>query len=107
MYYIIEIQQSENGEQAYLVHKPTVTAGMSDQEIRDAAESVLYQILAAAAISKLPLHTAVMIDDHGMQYFARAYERPRQEPEQPAEETAPDPEEPALAEAADVLGAEE
>ena len=56
MYFIMELQRGADGSCAHLVH----TA-----ENRNQAESVYHQVLAAAAISSVPTHSAIMITDAG------------------------------------------
>ena len=56
MYYIIEIQQYVDGSFGHLVHY---------KETRNEAESKYHEVLAAAAVSKIPKHSAVLITDEG------------------------------------------
>lgn len=64
MYYIVEIQKNAEGVYAHLVH----TA-----QTRNEGESVYFQVLAAAAISKLPLHSAILFTDRGALEMSRYY----------------------------------
>lgn len=57
MYYVVEIQKLSGGGYAHLVH----TASTQEE-----GESKLYQVLAAAAISGLPVHTGVLIREDGV-----------------------------------------
>lgn len=63
-YFIVEIQKQHNGTYAHLVH----TA-----DIRNAAESVYHQVLAAAAISNLPEHSAIMFTSEGFPLMHESY----------------------------------
>lgn len=63
-YYIVEIQKQHDGTFAHLVH----TA-----DHRNAAESTYHQVLASAAISALPKHSAVLITDEGFLLMSQCY----------------------------------
>lgn len=65
MFYVMEIQQTAEGNQAHIV----TTAETIEQ-----AESDYYRVLQYAAISTLQLHSAVLLDDHGVAYMHKAYE---------------------------------
>ena len=65
MFYIIEIQKMQDGSYGHIVQ----TA-----ETQNNAESKYYGVLQYAAISELPLHTVVLIDDHGIVYMNKSYE---------------------------------
>lgn len=64
-YYIVEIQKQPDGTYAHLVH----TA-----DDRNAAESVYHQVLAAAAISNLPQHSAIMFTGEGFPIMNQSYQ---------------------------------
>ena len=64
MYYIVEIQKNAEGVYAHLVH----TA-----QTRNEGESVYFQVLSAAAISKLPLHSVILFTDRGALEMSRYY----------------------------------
>lgn len=64
-YYVIEIQNSAPDTYAHLVHT---------SDTRNGAESVYHQVLAAAAISGLPCHSATLIDGRGMVIMSNYYE---------------------------------
>lgn len=93
-YYIIEIQQYENGECGHIVHYAF------DEDISKArmkAESKYHQVLAAAAISELPRHSASLIATDGQclvhQSYVHVIPQPEPEPEpEPTPEPTPDPE---------------
>ena len=63
-YIIIELQTMADGQVASLVH----TA-----EARNAAESVYHQVLAAAALSDLPAHAAVLMSNEGFVLDSKCY----------------------------------
>ena len=64
MFFVLEIQKPKEGNAAYLMH----TADTAQQ-----AESVYHQVLAAAAISNVYVHSAVIITDEGMTLSAESY----------------------------------
>lgn len=73
-YIIIEIQKDAEGHVAYIVNK---------NDTRNGAESVYHQILAAAAISNVYQHTAVLLTDTGMEIMHQCYVHvPAPEPEE-------------------------
>lgn len=76
-YIIIEIQKSADGTVAYLVNK---------NASRNGAESIYHQILAAAAISNVYQHTAVLLTDTGVEIMHQCYNHPQQ----PAPEPEPE-----------------
>lgn len=63
-YYIVEIQKQHDGTFAHLVH----TA-----DDRNAAESTYHQVLASAAISALPQHSAILFTDEGYMLMQQCY----------------------------------
>lgn len=76
MYIILELQT--NGDQtAALVH----TAADRQQ-----AESIYHQVLAAAAISPVEIHSAALLTEYGYLLQRDAYEHKAQEEETPEEE---------------------
>lgn len=64
MYIILETQTNANG---------TVGTLIDSYENRNAAESKYHNVLAAAAISQLPLHCAFMLTDEGYTIKSEAY----------------------------------
>ena len=62
-FYIFEIQNND-GAYAYLVHQATT---------RKEAESVYHQVLAAAAISDLKTHAAVLCNGEGVPLLYQCY----------------------------------
>lgn len=65
MYIIIEMQT--NGSQTALLPAETRLDRLQ-------ADSVYYQKLAAAAISTVPIHSVVMLDEHGNRIDGQTYE---------------------------------
>lgn len=69
-FYIMEIQQYSNGEYGHIVHfaydeNPTTA--------RNKAESKYHEVLAAAAVSNLPSHAALMFDTEGNPLMRQCY----------------------------------
>lgn len=63
-YYIAEIQQHSDDVFAHLMH---------NADNRNEAESKYYQVLAAAAISNLPKHSAILFTDEGFPLMHHSY----------------------------------
>ena len=95
MFYIIEIQQYQDLTYGHLVHWA---------ETRNQADAKYYTVLAAAAVSELPSHSATLIDSDGnaLRNYCYHHEQPAPEPEEtttepvteePEPEPEPDPEE--------------
>ena len=61
---VTEIQKFENG---------TVSTLTNDYDDRNQAESKFYSILAAAAVSELPLHAATMYNEEGVPIMNNHY----------------------------------
>ena len=58
-FYVVEVQQYKDGTYGHIVH----FAFDEDSELaRLKAESKYYEVLAAAAVSDLPTHGAIMFD---------------------------------------------
>lgn len=93
-YYVVEIQQYQNGEFGHLVHY----AYDEDQnKARLKGESKYYDVLSAAAVSDLPSHAAIMFSTEGFPIMNQCYKHePEPEPEaepEPEPDPEPDPEE--------------
>lgn len=73
MYIVIEIQKNQNGQVATLV---------DSYEDRNTAEQKYHQVLAAAAVSSLPVHTAVMLMEDGYSIKKETYRHEVQELEE-------------------------
>lgn len=72
MFLVVELQ-TNNGQMAHIA---------TAYETRGQAESKFHQILAAAAVSEVPVHAAVIIDDHGLLLGSGTYVHPEEvEPE--------------------------
>lgn len=69
-YFIVEIQGSADGKFAYLVHS---AEDSGEERARAKAESVYYQVLAAAAISELPMHSAILFGADGQPVMWKSY----------------------------------
>lgn len=65
MYIIIEIQKSNNGTVAIVP-----PSSFSDQNV---AEQAYHQALAAAAVSKVNVHSVVMLSDSGERIKGETY----------------------------------
>ena len=73
-YIVIEIQTNANG---------TVGNIVTAHDTRAAAESTFHTVLASAAISALPSHAAVLMDNEGSIIDSRCYtHEPEPEPEE-------------------------
>lgn len=70
MYIVIEIQTNPNG---------TVGNIVSAYGNRDLAFQKFHAVLSAAAVSTLPVHAAVILDNHGLQIAAECFEHVEQE----------------------------
>lgn len=95
-FYIVEIQQYQNGEFGHIVH---FAYDVDATTARLKAESKFHQILAAAAISELPQHSATLLTSDGRAVMNQCYrhEIPAPEPEptpEPEPEGGEEPEEP-------------
>lgn len=72
-FYIVEIQQYQNGEYGHIVH---VAYDNDPDKARLKAESKYHEVLAAAAISELPSHAAILFTSKGAPIMNRCYEHP-------------------------------
>lgn len=85
-FYIVEIQEYDDGSFGHIVHFAY------DDDARTArlkAESKYHEVLAAAAVSALPTHSAIMFDTNGFPQLNYSYSHrkaPEPEPTEPAEE---------------------
>lgn len=69
-YYVIEIQQNQNGVYAYLVHS---ASDADATQARLKAESTYHTVLAAAAIGNLLTHSATLITGDGRVMMNQCY----------------------------------
>lgn len=91
-YYIFEIQQYANGEYGHIVH---FAYDEDAAKARLKAESKWHEVLAAAAVSELPSHSATLITADGrvLPGYNQCYKHevptpepePETEPEEPVE----------------------
>lgn len=88
-YYIIEIQQNAAGEFGHIVHW---AYDADPTKARLKAESKYHEVLAAAAISELPQHSASLLTSDGRCIMNQCYRHTIATPEPEVEPTT-DPEE--------------
>lgn len=69
-YYILEIQQYQNGEYGHIVH---FAYDADADKARFKAESKYHEVLAAAAVSDLPSHAATLISSEGFPVEHKCY----------------------------------
>ena len=69
-YYIVEIQQYQNGEYGHIVH---FAFDENERQARLKAESKYHEVLAAAAVSELPTHAAILITAEGIPLMHECY----------------------------------
>lgn len=86
-FYIIEIQKYVNGEFGHIVH---FAYDEDATKARLKAESKYHQVLAAAAVSELPQHSATLLTSDGRAIMNQVYRHevitPEEEPTEPVEE---------------------
>ena len=89
-FYIIEIQQYKDGNYGHIVH---FAYDADATKARLKAESKYHEVLAAAAISELPQHSATLLTADGRAIMNQCYKHviePTPEPTpEPEEETEP------------------
>lgn len=88
-FYIIEIQQYVNGEFGHIVH---FAFDENATKARLKAEAKYHEVLASAAVSELPQHSATLITSDGRCIMSQCYrhEITQSEPEvEPEEEATP------------------
>ena len=83
-FYILEIQKYQNGEYGHIVH---FAYDENPRKARLKAESKYHEILAAAAISELPTHAAILITAEGAPIMNNCYYHVQEE--EPQEEETP------------------
>lgn len=92
-FYIIEIQQYVNGEFGHIVH---FAYDENATKARLKAEAKYHEVLASAAVSELPQHSATLLTSDGRAVMNQCYkhEIPTPEPTpEPEPEPTPEPEE--------------
>ena len=78
-YYVFEIQEITEGSYSYLIHSATD----DDPAIaRLKGESTYHSVLASAAISSIPSHTAVLLNAEGVLIMSQCYKHPTEEVEE-------------------------
>ena len=77
-YYIIEIQQYQDGSYGDIEH---FAWDEDPEKARLKAESKYYQVLSAAAVSELPSHAAILFSAEGFPYMHQCYKHPLPTPE--------------------------
>lgn len=92
-FYIIEIQQYTNGEFGHIVH---FAFDENPTKARLKAEAKYHEVLAAAAVSELPQHSATLLTSDGRAVMNQCYKHvveptpePEVEPEEETEHTEP------------------
>lgn len=94
-FYIIEIQQYANGEYGHIVH---FAYDENPTKARLKAEAKYHEVLASAAVSELPQHSATLLTADGRAVMNQCYKhevvQPESEPEvepevNPEEEVTP------------------
>lgn len=86
-FYIIEIQQYANGEFGHIVH---FAFDENATKARLKAESKYHQVLAAAAVSELPQHSATLLTSDGRAIMNQCYRHEIETPEPEVEPTEPE-----------------
>lgn len=69
-FYIFEIQQYTNGEYGHIVH---FAFDADADKARLKAESKYHEVLAAAAVSDLPSHSAILVSSEGFPVEHKCY----------------------------------
>ena len=85
-FYIIEIQQYANGEYGHIVH---FAFDENATKARLKAEAKYHEVLAAAAVSELPQHSATLLTADGRAVMNQCYRHEIVQPE-PEEESEPE-----------------
>ena len=69
-FYVVEIQQYVNGEYGHIVH---YAFDADPDKARLKGEAKYHEVLAAAAISELPTHAAIMFSTEGFPIMNQCY----------------------------------
>jgi len=64
MFFVIELQKQANGSVGNIV---------TSHETQEAAESKYFSVLAAAAVSELPVHAAALLSEEGFSVENRCF----------------------------------
>lgn len=86
-FYIIEIQQYINGEFGHIVH---FAYDANPTKARLKAEAKYHEVLASAAVSELPQHSASLLTSDGRCLMNQCYRHEIEVPEEDEEETEPE-----------------
>lgn len=81
MYIVMEIQKTAESAGG-------VATLVSTYADKNSAESTFHTVLAAAAISAVPVHSAVLMTDEGIWLRSESYKHPASEPEPEPEPAA-------------------
>ena len=102
-FYIVEVQQYQNGEFGHLVH---YAWDENADKARLKAESKYYEVLSAAEVSELPSHAAILFGTEGFPLMNQCYKHTVvDEPvAEPVVEETPEPEPEPVAEEPDESG---
>ena len=90
-YYVVEIQQYANGDYGHIVHW---AFDANADKARLKGEAKFHEVLAAAAVSELPSHSAIMFSTDGFPIMHQCYKHPAAPAPQPEPEEEPAPVEP-------------
>jgi len=82
-FYIIEVQQYEDGTFGDIKH---IAYDEDPDQARLKAESKFYEVLASAAISKLPMHSAILFKSDGFPVMYKSFTHTVHPEEQPEDE---------------------
>lgn len=69
-FYVVEIQQYANGEYGHIVH---YVFDEDAEKARLKGEAKYHEVLAAAAVSELPTHAAIMFSTEGFPIMHQCY----------------------------------
>lgn len=69
-FYVVEVQKYANGEYGHLVH---FAYDEDADKAKLKAESKYHEVLAAAAVSELPEHSAIMFSTEGFPLMHQCY----------------------------------
>ena len=86
-FYIFEIQQYINGEFGHIVH---FAYDANPTKARLKAEAKYHQVLASAAVSELPQHSATLLTSDGRAIMNQCYRHEIVVPEPEVEPTEPE-----------------
>lgn len=69
-FYVLEIQQYASGEFGHIVH---YAYDENPEMARLKGEAKYHEVLAAAAISELPMHSAILVNQAGFPVMHQSY----------------------------------